>query len=532
MTRKTFAVLLFLYCVYAVGFIWQSSFVVGHIRYFSLFDDAMISMRYAKNLVHGDGLVWNPGGERVEGFTSGIWILYLAALHLVPIAASKLSFLVQISAVIFLICNLIVVKKMTERLSDGSPFATIMAVVLTAFYLPLNFWSLEGMEVSLLTLLVSTALWAGILSLEKKSVLLPMYWLLGLAILVRIDLTAIFLGFLVFFWLRGEGKKRPLILGFVVLTISLAVQTVFRRMYFGDFLPNAYYLKMTGYPLTLRLARGFWVFLNVSWKMTAVLLPAVIAGLATKDSRKHLLVMAFLVQVAYSIYVGDDAWEEWGGPSRYITVVMPACFVLFSCGLWKALTKWDMQRVKTRGDASPRHIPAFVTIGLVITLLFYTNAIRGPEAWEEWLLLSKPFHTKENAAMVDRALQVRSLTNAEAKIAVVWAGALPYFMDRTAIDMLGRNDRTIAHEPMRLPPTGSNMLERIKFFYPGHLKYDYAYSIGRLKPDVVTQVWVHPEEAPMGDYRVATLNGVTLMVRKESKNIFWEKIGGPEAVRE
>jgi hypothetical protein len=105
-------------------------------------------------------------------------------------------------------------------------------------------------------------------------------------------------------------------------------------------------------------------------------------------------------------------------------------------------------------------------------------------------------------------------------------------MDRTAIDMLGRNDRTIAHEPMRLPPTGSSMLERIKFFYPGHLKYDYAYSIGRLKPDIVTQMWAHPEEAPMGDYQVATLNGVTLMVRKDSKSILWEKIGGGGALRQ
>jgi hypothetical protein len=44
-------------------FIFRSSFLVSDRRYFSLFDDAMISMRYAWNLSHGNGLVWNPGSR-------------------------------------------------------------------------------------------------------------------------------------------------------------------------------------------------------------------------------------------------------------------------------------------------------------------------------------------------------------------------------------------------------------------------------------------------------------------------------------
>jgi hypothetical protein len=27
------------------------------------------------------------------------------------------------------------------------------------------------------------------------------------------------------------------------------------------------------------------------------------------------------------------------------------------------------------------------------------------------------------------------------------------------------------------------------FFFPGHMKYDYDYSIGRLKPDIVVSLW-------------------------------------------
>ena len=33
-------------------------------------DDAWISVRYAENLARGEGPVWNPGGERVEGYSN------------------------------------------------------------------------------------------------------------------------------------------------------------------------------------------------------------------------------------------------------------------------------------------------------------------------------------------------------------------------------------------------------------------------------------------------------------------------------
>ena len=41
-------------------------------------DDSFISFRYARNLVEGSGLVFNPG-ERVEGYTNFLWTVALAA---------------------------------------------------------------------------------------------------------------------------------------------------------------------------------------------------------------------------------------------------------------------------------------------------------------------------------------------------------------------------------------------------------------------------------------------------------------------
>ena len=38
-------------------------------------DDANIFFVYARNVSAGDGFVFNPGRERVEGFTSLLWVL-------------------------------------------------------------------------------------------------------------------------------------------------------------------------------------------------------------------------------------------------------------------------------------------------------------------------------------------------------------------------------------------------------------------------------------------------------------------------
>jgi arabinofuranosyltransferase len=45
---------------------------IDEVRYFTIFDDGMISMRHAKNFVEHKGLVWNLG-ERVEGFTNPVF---------------------------------------------------------------------------------------------------------------------------------------------------------------------------------------------------------------------------------------------------------------------------------------------------------------------------------------------------------------------------------------------------------------------------------------------------------------------------
>ena len=68
---RSFFVLLCLPWLILLG--WMAALSWG------LLDDAFISFRYARNLLEGHGLVFNPG-ERVEGYTNFLWTLELAGI--------------------------------------------------------------------------------------------------------------------------------------------------------------------------------------------------------------------------------------------------------------------------------------------------------------------------------------------------------------------------------------------------------------------------------------------------------------------
>src|SRR5512143_2306758 len=169
-------------------FIVRTSFRTHGELYFTLVDDAMISMRYAHHLVQGHGLVWNVGDKPVEGFTNPGWTLVMALLHLLPLAASKVSLAVMLASALTLLGNVVVAHRICGILLPDSRYAPWIAAAITAFYFPLVFWSLRGMEVGVLTLLVDLAALHAIRSqLEQRGSMVVLGLLLGAMLLVRLD---------------------------------------------------------------------------------------------------------------------------------------------------------------------------------------------------------------------------------------------------------------------------------------------------------------------------------------------------------
>ena len=161
--KSSLKILLLAAAVFYAVFIARTAFDIHGQKAFTLVDDAMISMRYARNLAEGHGLVWNVGQPPIEGFTNLGWTFVLALFHLIPFSPLHISLAVMILAAAILLANTFVIYRIVEALDSSAQFAPLIAATLTTFYFPLVFWSLRGLEVGALTLTIS-------LGIDRKSV--------------------------------------------------------------------------------------------------------------------------------------------------------------------------------------------------------------------------------------------------------------------------------------------------------------------------------------------------------------------------
>lgn len=501
---RLFTALIVGYVLWGCAFIYRSSFIDAGVRYFSLLDDEMISMRYARNLAHGFGLVYNPGGDRVEGFTNLAWVLYMALLHLLPVSPPKMSLLVQLSGLAFLALNLVVVARLGELVSGGSRRVGLAAAFLSAFYVAIANWGLQGSEVCVLTLLMTSIALMAIRCVQSQTSPIPLYLLMGFATLFRIDAFVPALVVLGMLAIVDERRRwQHALVGFLVLAIFVGSQIAFNQYYYGYPFPNTYYLKMTGFPLIPRLTRGVIATLRFLFEMNP-LLPtlAVVLILLRRDWRLLLLGLIFGGTLLYNIWVGADFVDGAGGSNRFIAIVMPLFFVLLSYAL------------DACASSIARTFPNFVFtkkfhaggIFLLLTLIalitadlpvrnepegggFTFNSL-GSLPCASLLLLIVPTDVGFNRFRVQSSREIEQITDPDARIMVPGAGVIPYFTDRFSIEVLGKTDRVIAHEnAKRMWPDEPEW----QSFLPGHFKWDYAYAIGEKKPDLVVDLLVWDE---------------------------------------
>jgi hypothetical protein len=524
--KLIFYLILIAFTLYGILFIIKSSLVVNGVRYFTLFDDAMISMCYAKNFANGYGLVWNPGGERVEGYTNLLWTMYMAFWHLLPISSAKISLPLQVSGLLLLIGSLVLVRKISEHISNGNAYVIVASVVLTASYQPINYWALKGMETSVLGFIILLSVWRVFVCIEHNRFDPLLFVILGTALLIRPDASTFYLGVGLFLMVAmPEHRKKNILLALAIFLVIQGSMTMFRLLYYNDILPNTYYLKMTGVPATIRIQRGLKVALQFVSGMSYILfaLPFAYSLLYAKNKKVWFMLYLFLIQVFYSIYVGGDAWDYWGHlANRYICIVMPLFFIVLSLVINFLLQQG------TRYLRMGAFLKKCCFIILIVITIIQMHRGFGSAVLRN-LLNFPTFLMEEDKNNVLLALKIKEITTTDAKIAVGAAGAPPYFSDRLSIDLLGKNDAYIAHQKAKGGWGG--------LFNPGHNKYDWGYSIGELKPDIVLffeERWYNKQEEKYfkKHYRIFKIKKAkelltsdlwTIYARVNSPNIDWTK---------
>jgi hypothetical protein len=424
----------------------RKSVLVDGSRVWFLDDDAMISMRYARNLAEGDGLVWNAG-ERVEGYSNFLWTFLMAGIHWIGLAPETTAAFV-LAVNVALSCALLV---QLDRLSVtlGVPSLLIAApLMLAAISRELLVWSLSGLETLALALLCTFAL--ARLTVPTRAPGPSAYVALALLPLVRADGIVLALLTVAATLAIHRDAWRTAWLTIAAL-LPFAVHLWARHQYYGEWLPNTAYLKVGGWDGRLRLGAAYTADFFLRHAAAAIL---IIVLVARRQAYRVTIPLAGLV-TAYSGYVwylGGDAFA--GG--RFFVPVIPMMFALATAGAAAIRSRWTRR----------------LAVGalLLTTPLLWPNRYGTPLP-AFWTALAPSPGDVGNIAL---GRWLRAHTSPDAIVADYWAGTLFYFSQRRGVDLLGKMDPVIA----RMPVVCEDGL-------PGHNKYDYAHSLERLQPDFV-----------------------------------------------
>lgn len=426
------------------------------------YDDAFITMRYARHLIQGLGPRWNLTGAPVEGFSSPLHLLLVALLgmaHVPLIAAARvIGFASHAVLVVFLW------RFMARR--DGKTAATLASALVISSW-PMLIWDLGGLESSLFaaTLAIGTLLTLEYIETGSRQTLVAGGALLGLATFVRPEgalvaaaalLACLVLGQSVTFRHRGLDVT----LGASACALVVLPWEVFRLLYYRDVLPNTYYAKIYGISLAWRVGSGL-----VYWKRYARAAP-------------NLALLAFAIG---------------------IVVLLRRRGKRFDMALWGCMAAYGLDVIASGGD----HMMAYRFMVPLVPLMAVTLA-RGFEELD-WLKTAGGACVVSLVLAAASARQIRAGTENPVDrdwaglmgeeighyitahwppgsvIGVNVAGTTAYFADRMEfIDMLGLNDRSIAKRnpiPMNLDSAKE----------VGHIKGDGAGVLAR-RPDYIIPI--------------------------------------------
>jgi hypothetical protein len=494
------------YVAWAAVFIARSAVATDQGRYFCLFDDAMVSLRYAWNLAHGAGLVWNPG-ERVEGITSLSWTLYMTLGALLLDKSAAVLF-VQLTGIPLVLGVALLARRLSAALGGSQHFGLISAAAVLAYY-PLSYWSLMGMETGCLAALSLSALLLALhLGSEARgSPLLGL--LLGSMFATRPDAALPALVILVF---RGtqillrQRRLRALQHWLVEAAAFAGIcggLTLFRWLYYGSPVPNTYQLKVAGWPLLWRLHNG-GRFVAPFLETSRYLWGFALCSLIFQREARRLLLLGFAGSVlAGQVWVGGDAWPYW-------RMLVPASLVLIVLAVdgAGALARWLLRSER-------RWLLSSVSLACSMVALYAAD-----QPFLAELRLQIPaYMVTFNRATVQAGLELSRYADVQGSVAVAAAGAVPYYSGLRGVDVLGKSDRHIAS----LPGDGSYG----DTVTPGHNKYDLHYSIEKLRPDAIYDA-VALSRRPGNDvFEFVRRNYVqrgSFWLRRDSPHVHWDPI--------
>jgi len=454
-----------------VAFLWLLWEPVPHV------DDAYISYRYARNWVEGNGLVYNLG-ERVEGFTNLSWTLLIGLGLALGAGAREVAHGLGLASGVGV---LIATHSLARAgVSDSRAWLAGVAPWLVLASTAFQRWSTAGLETPLFMALVTAAL-AAVL---RRRLLLASV-VLVLATLTRPEgvlLAGLVFGFALLLD-RGPGPRpwRPMIL----YGVALVALTAFRLLYYGSPLPNTFYAKVGGVPMTWGVLYAVDFLANGA----ALLLPPALLALAAP--RRWGIAAAWVAAgFVYVVWIGGDAL----GHSRLLLPVLPALAAMAVVGAARALDR-----------AAGLGALALGCLGLCVVWSIYGTvptslvALRHPKR-ERVLHETRRFDAGFEEVGYGKAMVLRQRGERDALVAIGAIGAFGFYSQLPILDILGLVDPEIArsrpdaHSPRPALP-GHQRWNTAAVFQrrPKYILIARKDTPGKGRLPAVFGIWSHPD---------------------------------------
>jgi tetratricopeptide (TPR) repeat protein len=307
-----------------------------------IIDDAAISFTYARNLSEGYGLVLNPGGERVEGYSNPLWVFVLSLFFRAglfdPVFTPKLTGILSTLVVFFLIFRI-----SQHIFGSEKSIIHLMPLFLIAANVSFVVWSISGLENGIYVLCIFSAAYFYLKESDNNGRYPLSGILFFMTAIVRPEGILFFVAALFHKLLSMALKKEAKVNDFIwagSFVIPFLLYHLWHYWYFAGFFPNTYYAKLSAGSFVSRIwdfilnthSRG-WVYVRGAFSkyhLLIGLLPAlliVIVYFRRSLQSLSLPLLFLLASLFYPVYVGGD----WMMQYRFLSPFFPLAY-LFICG--------------------------------------------------------------------------------------------------------------------------------------------------------------------------------------------------------
>lgn len=473
-------------------------------------DDAFIAFRYAKNWVEHGQVVYNLG-ERVEGYTSFGWVALLAGLHglglQLPQAAKLLG---AVSGILLMVFTAQFGRTLFPK--QWLPIAVLLALV--AGNVSVAAWTLGGLETPLFAALTvgSLCLYRQWLERGTSRDAFAAAMVFGAATLTRPE-AGLLLVAGVLALLPSVRRNRRFPRGAIAFATGYSVligcHLLWRHSYYGDWLPNTFYVKTTGLAGELR-ERGV-SYLGFAAEESGLVFVAAILGLSMSSAFParhrpsslqamiHSAQLFVIAMLGYLVSIGGDFLDLY----RFLVPLFPLLFGLALYGLSEFglnLAPWLHRRVTSRRVTWPRPLNRRWLAPLVATGLVTWYLPHQMQLARRAMQIDEPGRIERQIeplgwtasyvrrwAAMGRWLAAHSRTRDV--LAVGAAGAMPFYSGLPNIDIFGLCDRHVAHHGnvigsrpghQRLAPVEYLLRQRPTFLLIGDYTSDKSRAFRRL----------------------------------------------------